>query len=86
MGRPGEQRLHRDGAVELLADLPHQGLGLPLAGLDLAAGELPLPAALGVAVTPGDEDAAVPADDRRDHPHPSHCRSTAISSPALESR
>ena len=85
MGRAREQPAHRHRAVELLADLANQGLGLSLAGLDLAPGELPLAATLGVAVAPRDEDAAVPAEDRRDHPHPLHFRSTAMSSPALDS-
>ncbi len=86
MGRPGQERTDLHLAVELLANLPDQGFGLRLARLDLPAGKLPLPAAVGMGVALRDQDAPVPAEDRRDHADLLQFRSTAISSPALESR
>jgi len=77
---------HRHRATQLLQDLATQRGLLGFPGLDLAARKLPLAPALGVTVPPGHQDATVPADDRRDHPHLLHRMSTAISSPALESR
>jgi hypothetical protein len=84
--RSRDEPTHRHVAAQLLEDLPPERALLALARLDLAAGEFPLPAALGMAVSPGDEDATSPADDRRDHLHLPHRRSTATSSPTLESR
>ena len=62
----GEEGIHPDVRVQLLADFPHQGLFPALARLHLPAGELPVILELAVAAL-GGEVLPVSDDDRRHH-------------------
>ena len=67
-----EERPHGDRAAELLAELARERLGSSLAGLDLAARELPLPRLPRPIGPARDEDRVTPPDHRRDDPDPLH--------------
>ena len=74
-----------DHGVQLLEHLAPKGGGVVLAGLDLAAGELPLPGGAGPVRPPRDEQGLSPPHHRGDDADPLHLRSRAYRLLPLES-